>query len=209
MEHDEKSFLPTRESLLVRLKSWDDQEGWRDFFSAYWRLIYTAALKAGLNDSEAQDVVQDTVLAVARRMKGFRYDPAVDSFKGWLLYHTRMRIALEYRRRERERAGLERLPPNAEWLAEAERAPELKSVELDEHWNREWEQNLWEAATARVKKEISPKQFQMFSLYVLKECPAADVAKSLGVTAAQVYLAKHRITALLKKELNRLRTEGI
>jgi RNA polymerase sigma factor (sigma-70 family) len=209
MDHNEKSFLPTRESLLVRLKSWEDQEGWRDFFSAYWRLIYTAALKAGLNDSEAQDVVQDTVVAIARKMKDFRYDPAVDSFKGWLLYHTRMRIALEYRRRERERAGLERLPRNAEWLAEAEQGPELKSVELDEHWNREWEQNLWEAAIARVKKEISPKQFQMFSLYVLKEHSAEDVAKSLGVTAAQVYLAKHRITALLRKELDRLRREGI
>jgi RNA polymerase sigma factor (sigma-70 family) len=209
MANDENSFLPTRESLLARLKSWDDQEGWRDFFNAYWRLIYTAAVKAGLNDSEAQDVVQDTVIAVARRMKDFRYDPAVDSFKGWLLYHTRMRIALEYRRRERERAGLERLPANAEWLAEAEQIPELTNVELDQHWDREWEQHLWDAAIARVKKEISPKQYQMFSLYVMKERPATEVAKSLGVTAALVYLAKHRIATLLSKELKRLRSDGL
>jgi RNA polymerase sigma-70 factor (ECF subfamily) len=104
---------------------------------------------------------------------------------------------------------LERLPANAEWLAEAEQVPDLASVELEQHWNREWDQHLWDAAIARVKKEISPKQFQMFSLYVMKERPAEEVGKALGVTTAQVYLAKHRITALLSKELNRLRAGGL
>lgn len=98
-------WLPTRTSLLRRLKRWEDQESWRDFFDTYWRLIYSAAVKAGLNDAEAQDVVQDTVIAVAKKMEDFKYDPAVDSFKGWLLYLTRKRIALHYRKRERDRGG--------------------------------------------------------------------------------------------------------
>src|SRR5262245_50175212 len=107
-------FLPTRESLLVRLKSWDDQASCRDFFNAYWKLVYAAAIKAGLNDARAQDVVQDTIIAVAKKMKDFTYDRKVDSFKGWLLYLTRKRIALEYRRKEREGAVSAR-EPKAEW----------------------------------------------------------------------------------------------
>src|SRR5215471_6833521 len=76
--------LPTRQSLLERLKRWDDQESWRDFFNLYWGLLYSTAIKAGLSDSEAQDVVQDTIIMASRKMeKGFKYDPAVDSFKGW------------------------------------------------------------------------------------------------------------------------------
>src|SRR5689334_16231575 len=94
--------LPTRRSLLGRLKRWDDQESWRDFFNTYWRLIYRAAVKAGLRDTEAQDVVQETVIAVAKKMETFHYDPAVDSFKGWLLYLTRKQIAMQYRRRYRQ-----------------------------------------------------------------------------------------------------------
>jgi len=31
--------IPTRSSLLGRLKDWEDQESWRDFFETYWRLI--------------------------------------------------------------------------------------------------------------------------------------------------------------------------
>lgn len=54
---------------------------------------------------------------------------------------------------------------------------------------------------ARIKDQVAPKQFQMFQLYVLKELPAVDVARTFNVTVAQVYLAKHRISTLLQKEL--------
>jgi RNA polymerase sigma factor (sigma-70 family) len=94
-------FIPTRESLLSRLKDWSDQESWRNFFETYWRLIYRAALKAGLTETEAQDVVQETLISVAKKMAEFKYDPAIDSFKGWLFYRTRLRIADQFRNRRR------------------------------------------------------------------------------------------------------------
>jgi len=66
---------------------------WKDFFDTYWKLIYGVAIKAGLNDAEAQEVVQETIIAVAKQMEGFKYDPKMGSFKGWLLLQTRWRIA--------------------------------------------------------------------------------------------------------------------
>ena len=72
---------------------------WKDFFDTYWKLIYGVAIKAGLNDAEAQEVVQETIIAVAKQMEGFKYDPKMGSFKGWLLLHTRWRIADKMRRR--------------------------------------------------------------------------------------------------------------
>jgi RNA polymerase sigma factor (sigma-70 family) len=199
-------FLPTRESLLVRLKSWDDHESWSQFFNAYWRLIYGAALRSGLSDAQAQDVVQDTVIAVAKKMKDFRYESGVDSFKGWLLYLTRKRIALEYRRKERDRLALPK-DSGEGWIAEAQDLPDPAGFDLESLWEQEWEKNLWEAALSRLKKEVNAKQFQMFDLYVLKERSADEVAKQMGVAIAQVYLAKHRISTMLKAELARLRSE--
>jgi len=67
-------LCPTRQSLLSRLKSWDDQESWKDFFDTYWRLIYNAAVRAGLTEPEAQDVVQETLLSVAKKIPEFKYD---------------------------------------------------------------------------------------------------------------------------------------
>ena len=96
-------FLATRQSLLSRLKAWDDHESWRDFFDTYWRLIYGLAVKSGLTNTEAEDVVQETLLAVAKEMPDFKYDPARGSFKGWLLEITRRRIANQVRRRMKHR----------------------------------------------------------------------------------------------------------
>jgi|SRR5437867_3181385 len=77
----EAESLLTRWSLLTRLKNWDDQESWKEFFDLYWRLVYNVAIKAGLTDPEAQDVVQETVITVAKNLKDFKTDPARGSFK--------------------------------------------------------------------------------------------------------------------------------
>jgi len=203
MNEGPQKFLPTRQSLLSRLKSWDDGESWREFFETYWRLIYGAATRSGLNDAEAQDVVQDTIISVAKRIEKFKYDPAVDSFKGWLLYLTRKRIALQYRRRERDRGGPEHRP-GLELTEDIQDLADPAGTDLESSWDEEWKRNLWEAAIAKAKLQASPKQFQIFDCYVVKEQPPRDVARTLGVTVAQVYLAKHRISALVKAELERL-----
>src|SRR5437016_14532682 len=92
--------VQTRWSLIGRLKNLDDQQSWQDFFDAYWKLIYSVALKAGLNDSEAQDVVQETVISVAKKMPEFKADPAAGSFKSWLLTLPPWPITDQLRRRK-------------------------------------------------------------------------------------------------------------
>ena len=94
-------LIPTRRSLLSRLRDLGDQESWSDFFHSYWRLIYEVALKAGLSDADAQEVVQETVISVAKQMPGFKYDRAKGSFKNWLQNTTRWRIQDQLRKRPR------------------------------------------------------------------------------------------------------------
>ena len=89
----DSELIPTRASLLARLKDWDDSRSWQEFFDTYWRLVYGRARKAELSDQEAQEVVQESVIAVARRMHEFKYDPAVASFKTWLYQIVSRRIA--------------------------------------------------------------------------------------------------------------------
>src|SRR5438128_7978586 len=110
-------LLATRRSLVDRLANWDDQRRWQDFFDTYWKLIYSAARKSGLTDSEAQEVVQETVITVAKKIDKLHYDPALGSFKGWLLQITRWRIVDQFRKRDsmqtqREHSeGIARRPP--------------------------------------------------------------------------------------------------
>lgn len=216
MTNQSDEFLPTRLSLLGRLKDWSDQRSWQEFFDTYHRLIHSVAIKAGLTASEAQDVVQETVVAVARHIAEFRADPGRGSFKAWLLQITRRRIADQFQRRARDARLATALPPlsdvrsrphlsdDATQTATVERLPDPAGIELEHHWDEAWRQHVLEAATARVKAQVSPKQFQIFELYVLREWPVAKVARTLGVSVASVYLARHRIGRLLRKETLRI-----
>jgi RNA polymerase sigma factor (sigma-70 family) len=197
-------FIPTRKSLLTRLKNWDDQEGWREFFETYWRLIYSVAHKSGFTDAEAQDIVQDTVLAVAKKMKNFKYDPAIGSFKAWLLLNTRSRIAERLRRKRLPIAEKSPQKDATARTATVERIPDSSGQSLEETWEAEWKKSLLDQALASVKKQVSPKQFQIFDLYVLQETPIETITRALGVSAGQVYLAKHRISQLLKEETKKV-----
>jgi RNA polymerase sigma factor (sigma-70 family) len=196
-------LIATRRSLVDRLANWDDQRRWQEFFDTYWKLIYSAARKSGLADAEAQEVVQETVITVAKNIDRLKYDPAVGSFKGWLLQITRWRIADQFRKREPEGAKRPHLQDDR-FTATIERVPDSRIVDLVAVWETEWKDNLLEAAIARVKRKIDPKQFQIFDCYVRKEWPAQKVAERLRVSVGQVYLARHRVAALLKKEIKTL-----
>ena len=200
-------LIATRRSLVDRLANWDDQRHWQEFFDTYWKLIYYTARKSGLTDEEAQDVVQETIITVAKKIDKLRYDPAIGSFKGWLLHITRWRIVDQFRKREPGNAKVLRSSDDR-FTATIERLPDVNAVDLDALWEREWQENLFAAAIARVKRKVDPKQFQIFDCYVRKEWPAQKVAAELRVNIGQVYLARHRVSAALKKEVKALERGG-
>lgn len=201
-----ESFLPTRASLLSRLRDCEDHAGWREFFDAYWRLIYNVARQSGLQDSAAQDVVQNTFIYLSRRLPGFRYDPARGSFKSWLRVVTRSRIH-EFLRRERPDTVRLMVPLTDSDPDRLESIPDPAADALDEVWQREWEENLVATALRRVRARVSSRQLMIFRLAALSELPMAQVAKKLDVNIAQIYLARHRVGRLFKAEIERLRSE--
>ena len=196
--------IPTRASLVSRLKDLGDQESWRDFFITYRKLIFSVAKKAGLTEEEAQDVVQETVVSVAKTMPGFKYDPAVCSFKTWLQHLTRKRIVDQLRKRPPEGFVKKARPEETPRTSTADRVPDPAGSRLDALWNEEWQKSLLEAAMKKVKEQVNPRHYQLFHLYVIKQLPILEVARSLRVSVGQVYLAKHRVSALIKKEIKSL-----
>jgi RNA polymerase sigma-70 factor (ECF subfamily) len=203
------SLLPTRETLLSRLRDWQDHEGWREFFDTYWRLIYNVARKSGLNETDAQEVVQNTFIYLSRRMPNFQYDKARGSFKSWLRVVTRSRIHV-YWRSEKSNEKLRTEPASATPDGDTDpldAVPDRAGDALDEVWQREWEENLLNAAFRRLRRKVSSQQLLIFRLTTLAGLPLTQVAKKLGVTLPAVYLARHRVGKLFKCEVQQLRHE--
>jgi RNA polymerase sigma-70 factor (ECF subfamily) len=204
MEKKPGEIIPTRESLLSRLKDWEDDDSWREFFGIYRKLLFSFAIKAGLSEQESEEVVQETIISVAKTIKEFQYDPQRCSFKSWLRHLAQKRIADSFRRRARQPQLKESARADTPQTPAIERIPDPAAHNLDELWEEEWQKELLEAAITRVKAEVSGEQYQMFDFYVLKKMPVGKVAAALGTNAGQVYLAKHRISRLIKKEVGRL-----
>ena len=207
MARNEHETLRTRATLLNRLQNWDDQAGWQEFFDIYWQLIYGVARKAGLSDAEAQDVVQETLVSVAKQMPKFKYDPAVGSFKAWLLTLTRWRIVDQFRKRGpmvAHHAG----DGDTARTATVERVPDEKSLNWDAVWDTDWEKTVLNAAMIRVQRHLDPQKFQIFDFYVNREWPPEKVAQTFKVAVNQVYLVKNRVTEMLRDEVRRLEQEG-
>ncbi len=198
------SYAPTRQSLIARLQDAGDQDGWREFFATYWRLIYSVARKSGLDDGEAQDLVQETVLSVSRKIAGFRYDPALGTFKNWLMLITRSRIA-DYLRKKHRRPVLVSVASDDDGTTYLSGAPDPAVPALEAMWESEWQEHLLDNAVRAVKERVTMQQFQVFDLAVVQLMPPAKIAATMGMSAARVYLIKHRVGRMLKAELERQR----
>lgn len=197
--------LPTRSSLLGRLRDLDDEVSWRRFFDTYWYLLYNVARKSGLSESDAEEVVQETVISVARKIPDFQYDPAKGSFKQWLLLIARRRIQDQLRRHYRtmrnDHAAFEHLP-NQETAP-----PQAPDKQFDAVWEQEWRDNILRSALERLSQRVNPKHYQVFELCVMQRQPVSAVAHMLNLNAGQVYLAKHRMTLAVKRTMAEIEAE--
>jgi RNA polymerase sigma factor (sigma-70 family) len=209
MTHETDELLPTRWTLISRLKSWDDDESWREFFDLYWKLIYGAALKSGLSPAEAQDAVQETVISVCKNIKNFKADPARGSFKSWLLQLTRWRVLDQVRKRPREEVARQHKAKASDddgsrTTSTAAQIPDPAGNVLERIWDSEWEKNLLSAALEKLERQVNAKHYQVFYLHVIKQYPVEKVAQATGIKPDQVYVIKNRLGAIFKEALEQV-----
>lgn len=195
--------VSTRVSLLRRVCDWDDDASWQEFFNLYWKLIYTLALRSGLTECEAEEVVQATMIAVAKKISQFKHNSQNGSFRQWICRQARWKIADQLRHRHRE--NKHRHTParvddgTATRTGTIARIPDHRN-ELAHFVQKDWDHAVADVVWARVKQTVKPKHFQMYDLHVVKRWPIREVARLLQVNVAQVYLIKSRISRLLRQK---------
>jgi RNA polymerase sigma factor (sigma-70 family) len=141
------------------------------------------------------------LIAAAKNLPEFRYDPKVCAFKTYLLNLSNWRIKDQLRKRL---PGERFKSPEDDRTGTVERVADPAGVELERIWDQEWHTALLVAGSERAKRQVDAKQWQIFDLYVLKNWRPREVAKALGVSLARVYLAKHRVSAVVRKEVEKL-----
>jgi RNA polymerase sigma-70 factor (ECF subfamily) len=207
MRHDPGSSLRTRPTLLLRVRDWKDAASWEEFHRLYHRLVYGRARRAGLSHADAEDVAQEVFKRVAETIRDFDLSPDRGSFRGWLMKLTQWRIADKFESRAKSPAAAPSAPRDdtSPHTATIERVP--APVDDEDEWDREWEQHVLAAAVDRLARQVKPRHFQAFDLYVRQGWPVLKVAAELGINPASIYVISHRLTRQLKAEVEQLRKQ--
>src|SRR3954470_5268261 len=184
---------PTRASLLVRLRDPQDEAAWTEFIDLYGALVYNYARRQGLQDADAADLGQEVLRSVAASVGRLDYDPRRGLFRNWLFTLIRRKLSSWRAARGRSRCG-------SGDLATQELLEKIPAPPADEAgWEAEWEDRVFAWACEQVRKDVTDSTWQAFWRTAMDGQPTRGVAADLGLTAAAVYLARHRVLARLKE----------
>lgn len=185
----------TRATLLLKIRDPADRIAWNDFVQLYAPLIHAYGLRRGLQDADSADLVQEVLGRVSRSMPRFEYDRTRGTFRGWLLTVTRNEIRKMAERKPRQAIGSGDTQMHG-FLEQAEEPPAS-----DSEWDHEyhWRAFLW--AAERVKPEFRENTWHAFWRTVVGSEDSSQVASDLKLSLGAVYIARSRVTARIKQEL--------
>jgi len=194
--------LRTRESLLSRLRDWNNGPEWREFFDTYWRLIFNFGRKSGLSEGDAQDLVQEVMVSVAKKLPAFTYDRSKGRFRNWLLLVVRGRLTDHWRRQLTTQSRT----VSSEEVPEAGGSVEPEAARL---WDEEWRTHLLDAAFGRLRRRVPARHFMLYEMTARQGLPLSRVAASLGIGVAHAYVIRHRLNKMLREEVRRTEDGGL
>lgn len=204
-------MIETNETLLVRVKSMHAHEAWQEFYRSYWSAIIRYARKLGLSEHQAEEVLQETMVALMRQLPNFDYDRRKGRFRNYLLTIVHRKSLAAIRRAK----GVPDVSLDSEdpWGGKTlhEVLP-AAAARADEHAAEErWREAIMEDALARMAKEpaLAETTWPVFRAYVVENRPVAEVAEEFGLKENAVYQIKNRLLRRLRADVaRRLRDAG-
>ncbi|HEY3966707.1 MAG TPA: sigma-70 family RNA polymerase sigma factor [Planctomycetaceae bacterium] len=191
----------TRASLLIQIRDAANHGAWREFVDLYGPVVYGFARKRGLQDADAADLMQDVMRSVSSAIGRLDYDRNQGTFRGWLFTITRNKVFSFLAAR--------RIRPQGSGDSTTNRmlASHPDTNEGSDTWEVEYQRRLAAIAMERVKGEFQENTWRAFWLTAVEGTAVADVAKEAGMTAGAIYVAKSRVLARLKEEVEAMRRQ--
>ena len=184
--------MDTRPSLILRLGNPADDGAWTEFLQIYEPTLFRLASRWGLQEADAREVVQETLLAVANSIPQFK-SSGRGAFRGWLATITRNKLADHLAKRSKQERGSGDSKIQA-WLNQQASESSTESI-----WDWQAKRMIFAWAADRVRGQVNASTWQAF--YRTSVCGegVSEVAKELGTREGMIYVARSRVMARLRK----------
>lgn len=193
--------LRTKETFILSLKEGGD-EGWWAFYDKYASLIVGFARSRGCDPNQAEDVLQETVLALYRHMATFDYDRDRGKFRS-LIFRVALSKIGDVFRKARRRTNLAHSIQNEKTKSSLYQIDERK---WREEWDAEWDRQIMSEAIDEVRGRVKSKTFESFKNVFLDGKSVKETAKKMGIPANTVSQHKHKVMNMITDVAKQLRS---
>lgn len=183
----------TRPSLIGKLHDPAASEAWAEFVHLYQPIVYRVARRRGLQHADAEDLTQDVFATVGRKVSEFDLVRG-GSFRGWLLKITRDLVVNKLTRGPREVGAGDTAA--RDMMNEQPQREQTATLLRVEH-----QRLVLAQASERLRPKISPSIWDAFWLTAVEGKSIEEVARQLGKSAGAVRVARCRVLAQLRKEV--------
>jgi RNA polymerase sigma-70 factor (ECF subfamily) len=184
----------TSASLLDHLRQRSNETAWQRMIELYTPLIRGWLKRYAVLDQDIEDLVQDVLAIVIRKMPEFRRQPQVGAFRRWLRNIT-VNCLRDFWRSKRYRpkaAGSDEFGSILDQLEDPDSA-------LSKFWDREHDDHVTRRLLEMIRPRFEPKTWLAFQRVALEGVPVDQVALDLGLTVNAVFIAKSRVVHMLRK----------
>jgi len=190
---------PTTSKTLLDMIASGDEISWDEFYRRYKDIVLSVAKHKGLQDQDADDVLQAVMLEFFKQSKTFRFDPDIARFRTYFGRIIRAKIADHYRKSGSQQRLTEGLI--------ADEFEEQQEPEEDLVFMTNWRKAVLDDAFAKLRERVSPDTWQAYEMYALQNRDVKKVAAYLDYSDNQVYQAKKRCVAMLREIITELNSK--
>ena len=188
----------TRSSVIRAVANTENEAAWQRFFDLYAGFVFSIARSKGLNDTDADDIVQMVFSDLARNLPSFKYDREKGRFRLYLAALVKWRV-IDRLKAVRRDADLK-----ADFMEEAKSAATTEDEDFEE---REWQSAAMEETLRRIKPEVRPEHYAAFVASAVEGQDTDVVTKLYGISRDSLYQIRKRLTVKLREKLAEVRAE--
>lgn len=197
-----RSLWPsTQQSLLLRLRSFEDVTAWQQFVDVYGPLIYRFTRLRGLQDADANDVTQEVFKQVAKAIGTFEYDKERGRFRSWLGTIARNEIGRYMKRAAKQGRGI--------GGSGFSQITDSQPANFEDHWIGEFNSHVYQTALSRIQKHFDQETWEAFDLVWTQDWESKDVARKMNRAVGWVYKAKFKVLQRFKEEVENIASDVV
>ena len=188
----------TRSSVIRAVANTENEAAWQRFFDLYAGFVFSITRSKGLNDTDADDIVQMVFSDLTRNLPSFKYDREKGRFRPYLAALVKWRV-IDRLKAVRRDADLK-----ADFMEEAKSAATTEDEDFEE---REWQSAAMEETLRRIKPEVRPEHYAAFVASAVEGQDTDVVTKLYGISRDSLYQIRKRLTVKLREKLAEVRAE--